>query len=94
MSAIAQRLEIDRKTVRKYLQQQDFSPTPPVPRDRVSKVEPLFKTVFSLLNQPEFCEEAAERFYQAPQGRICRRDGADLLPGFGEGLLGIRGLGG
>ncbi len=45
VSAIAQRLEIDRKTVRKYLRQHDFSPTPPIPRDRSSKVEPYRATI-------------------------------------------------
>ena len=44
VSAIAQRLEIDRKTVRKYLRHQDFSPTPPVPHGRSSKVDP-YRTI-------------------------------------------------
>ncbi len=55
---IAQRLEINRKTVRKYLRQQDFSPTPPfsharpvrrAPRGRVEKAPRYHPWGFFLL---------------------------------------------
>ncbi|MGC8489905.1 MAG: IS21 family transposase [Clostridia bacterium] len=40
VSAIAAALQVDRKTVRKYLQQRDFSPQAPVPTARASKLDP------------------------------------------------------
>lgn len=40
ISAIAEALGLDRKTVRKYLQQTDFSPAVPAKRERASKLDP------------------------------------------------------
>ncbi len=40
ISGIAEELGLDRKTVRKYLQQTDFSPQVPVTRSRASKLDP------------------------------------------------------
>ena len=45
VSAIAEELGCDRKTVRKYLQQTDFSPTAPVKRERNSKLDPYKATI-------------------------------------------------
>ena len=40
VSQIAREFEVDEKTVRKYLKQQDFSPTMPVAEERESKLDP------------------------------------------------------
>lgn len=40
VSEIAKKLGIDRKTVRKYLKQENFSPMPPVPSQQASKLDP------------------------------------------------------
>ncbi|AEJ40407.1 transposase (25) [Sulfobacillus acidophilus TPY] len=45
VSAIADFLGCDRKTVRKYLQQTNFSPTVPVKRPRTSKLDPYKATI-------------------------------------------------
>ncbi len=45
VAAIATALGIDRKTVRKYCAQTDFSPAPPVPRPRPSKLDPYKATI-------------------------------------------------
>ncbi len=45
VSAIAAQLRLDRKTVRKYAEQQDFSPQRPVKRGRVSKLAPYQATI-------------------------------------------------
>lgn len=45
VSAIATELDVDRKTVRKYLQQTDFSPHPRSPRTRHSQLDPYKATI-------------------------------------------------
>ncbi len=45
VSAIAETLGVDRKTVRKYLAQSDFSPGVPVKRARASKLDPYKATI-------------------------------------------------
>lgn len=51
VSAIAEALGLDRKTVRKYLQQTDFSPTVPVKRERASKLDPYKATIDAWLEE-------------------------------------------
>ena len=51
VSAIAETLGIDRKTVRKYLQQTDFSPTVPVQRKRASKLDRYQATIDAWLEE-------------------------------------------
>ena len=50
ISAIADQLGIDRKTVRTYLQQTDFSLPVPVKRRRVSKIDPYKATIDTWLS--------------------------------------------
>jgi len=45
VSAIAMELQVDRKTVRKYLQQTDFSASAPLAADRPSKLDPYKATI-------------------------------------------------
>jgi len=45
LSAIAEELGLDRKTVRKYLQQTDFSSPVPVKRERTAKLDPYKATI-------------------------------------------------
>lgn len=45
VSAIAAELQVDRKTVRKYLQQADFSVPPPAAASRSSKLDPYKSTI-------------------------------------------------
>lgn len=40
IAEISKKLKLDRKTVRKYLSQEDFSPTPPVKHPAPSKLDP------------------------------------------------------
>jgi len=40
ISGIAKALSIDRKTVARYIDQDDFSPKPPVKKTSISKVDP------------------------------------------------------
>lgn len=42
---IAKELGIDPKTVRKYMEQEDFSPAPPTPEVRPSKLDPYKATM-------------------------------------------------
>ncbi len=51
VSAIAEALDCDRKTVRKYLQQTDFSPTMPAKRTRASKLDPYKATIDAWLEE-------------------------------------------
>lgn len=51
VSAIADALGLDRKTVRKYLEQTDFSPTVPVKRERASKLDPYQATIDAWLEE-------------------------------------------
>ena len=49
IAGIARDLAIDEKTVRKYLQQEDFSPRPPEETERASKLDPHKKLIDSWL---------------------------------------------
>lgn len=40
IAEISKKLKLDRKTVRKYLNQEDFSPMPPVRHPAPSKLDP------------------------------------------------------
>lgn len=51
LSAIAEELGLDRKTVRKYLQQTDFSPPVPVKRERTAKLDPYKATIDAWLEE-------------------------------------------
>lgn len=50
---IARELEIDPKTVRKYMAQEDFSPAPPTTETRPSKLDPYKATIDSWLLEDE-----------------------------------------
>lgn len=58
VSAIATALDIDRKTVRKYCTQTDFSPQPPVPAPRPSKLDPYKPTI------DRWLREDAQQWYK------------------------------
>lgn len=51
VSAIAEQLDVDRKTVRKYLGQADFSPSAPAVRGRHSKLDPYKATIDAWLEE-------------------------------------------
>ncbi len=53
VSAIAAQLGLDRKTVRKYVEQQDFSPQMPVKRGRGSKLDPYQATIDRWLDEDQ-----------------------------------------
>ena len=55
VSAIADELGVDRKTVRKYLQQTDFSPAVPVKRERASKLDRYKATIDAWLEEDTHC---------------------------------------
>lgn len=40
VSQIARELEVDEKTVRKYLKQENFSPAMPIAEERISRLDP------------------------------------------------------
>lgn len=50
---IAKELNIDPKTVRKYMEQEDFSPKIPIPEIRTSKMDPYRNTIETWLNEDE-----------------------------------------
>jgi len=50
---IARELEVDPKTVRKYMEQEDFSPTAPIPRERPSKLDPYKPAIGQWLTEDE-----------------------------------------
>ena len=51
VSAIAAALQLDRKTVRKYLPQRDFSPQAPLPARRASKLDPYKPAIDAWLQE-------------------------------------------
>ncbi|MCY0909736.1 MAG: IS21 family transposase [Sulfobacillus thermotolerans] len=51
LSQIAQHVQCDRKTVRKYMQQEDFSPQRPLPGHRVSSLDPFKAIILGWLAQ-------------------------------------------
>ena len=53
LSAIAAQLGVDRKTVRKYVEQQDFSPQIPVQRRRRGKLDPYQATIDRWLDEDQ-----------------------------------------
>jgi len=50
---IAKELNIDPKTVRKYMEQEDFSPKIPIPEIRTSKMDPYRNTIETWLSEDE-----------------------------------------
>ena len=44
---------LDRKTIRKYLEQDDFSPTPPTKKSRVSIVTPYMDIITEWLEEDQ-----------------------------------------
>ena len=55
VSEIAKKLGIDRKTVRKYLKQENFSPMPPVPSQQASKLDPYKAKIREWLAKDQNC---------------------------------------
>lgn len=55
VSEISKKLGIDRKTVRKYLKQEDFSPVPPLPNQRPSKLDPYKPKILEWLAEDQHC---------------------------------------
>ena len=71
IAEISKKLKIDRKTVRKYLSQEDFSPSPPVKHSVPSKLDP-YKPKILAGGGPACLAEAAAHSQAdtrpAPQG--------------------------
>ena len=40
VAPVAREFNVDEKTVRKYIRQEDFSPRPPIPEERESRLDP------------------------------------------------------
>ena len=40
VAVVARKFQIDEKTVRKYIRKEDFSPQPPIPEERESRLDP------------------------------------------------------
>ncbi len=53
ISKIASITGADRKTIRKYLEQEDFSPKPPVPKARTSIVTPYIDIITEWLEEDQ-----------------------------------------
>lgn len=53
ISEIHNRTGVDPKTIRKYLKQDDFSPTPPVTKSRVSIVTPYLDIITEWLEEDQ-----------------------------------------
>lgn len=53
VSAVAQHLGLDRKTVRKYMQQEDFSIPVPAPRRRASQLDAFTETIDAWLQEDQ-----------------------------------------
>ena len=77
VSAIAEALGLDRKTVRKYLQQTDFSPVIPVKRERAAKLDPYKAMIDAWL------KEDIDQWYK--QRHTARR----IFDRLGEALRGL-----
>ena len=58
IAEISKKLKFDRKTVRKYLNQEDFSPTPPVRHPTPSKMDPYKPKILEWLRGPACLAEA------------------------------------
>lgn len=53
IAEISKKLKLDRKTVRKYLNQEDFSPTPPVKHPVPSKLDPYKPKILEWLAEDQ-----------------------------------------
>jgi transposase len=53
IAEISKKLKLDRKTVRKYLSQEDFSPTPPVKHPAPSKLDPYKPKILKWLAEDQ-----------------------------------------
>lgn len=51
ISQIAREFAVDEKTVRKYLKKEDFSPSPPIPEERESRLDPYKARIREWINE-------------------------------------------
>ena len=66
IAEISKKLKLDRKTVRKYFSQEDFSPTPPVRHPAPSKLDPYKPKILEWLAEAAAHGQADSR--PSPRG--------------------------
>ncbi|MCQ1533954.1 hypothetical protein [Mitsuokella jalaludinii] len=77
IAEISKKLEVDRKTVRKYLSQEDFSPTPPVKQPAPSKLDPYKPKILEWLAEDQHVWQKQQHTAKRILDRLRQEEGFD-----------------
>ena len=77
IAEISKKLKFDRKTVRKYLNQEDFSPTPPVRHPAPSKLDPYKPKILEWLAEDRHVWQKQQHTAKRILDRLREEDGFD-----------------
>ena len=77
IAEISKKLEVDRKTVRKYLSQEDFSPTPPVKQSSPSKLDPYKPKILEWLAEDQHVWPKQQHTAKRILDRLRQEEGFD-----------------
>lgn len=77
IAEISKKLNLDRKTVRKYLKQEDFSPTPPVRHPAPSKLDPYKPKILKWLAEDQHVWQKQQHTAKRILDRLREEEGFD-----------------
>ena len=77
IAEISKKLKLDRKTVRKYLSQEDFSPTPPVKHPAPSKLDPYKSKILEWLAEDRHVWQKQQHTAKRILDRLREEEGFD-----------------
>ena len=77
IAEISKKLKLDRKTVRKYLSQEDFSPTPPVRHPAPSKLDPYKPKILEWLVEDQHVWQKQQHTAKRIFDRLREEEGFD-----------------
>ena len=77
IAEISKKLKLDRKTVRKYLNQEDFSPTPPVKHPVPSKLDPYKPKILEWLAEDQHVWQKQQHTAKRILDRLREEEGFD-----------------
>lgn len=77
IAEISKKLKLDRKTIRKYLSQEDFSPTPPVKHPAPSKLDPYKPKILEWLAEDQHVWQKQQHTAKRILDRLREEEGFD-----------------
>lgn len=77
IAEISKKLKLDRKTVRKYLSQEDFSPTPPMKHPASSKLDPYTPKILEWLAEDQHVWQKQQHTASRILDRLREKEGFD-----------------